>query len=65
MRHVSLTHRVALDWLFDRINPDPGGRRECHLSVSLSVSVCCVCLCLSVSVVPVVFGANAMKVNVW
>ena len=23
MRHVSRTHRVALDWLFDRINPDP------------------------------------------
>ena len=23
MRHVSVTHRVALDWLFDRINLDP------------------------------------------
>ena len=23
MRHVSLTHRVALDWLFDGINLDP------------------------------------------
>ena len=23
MRHVSSTHRVALDWLFDRINRDP------------------------------------------
>ena len=23
MRHVSMTHRVALDWLFDRINSDP------------------------------------------
>ena len=23
MRHVSRTHRVALDWLFDRINQDP------------------------------------------
>ena len=23
MRHVSGTHRVALDWLFDRINLDP------------------------------------------
>ena len=22
-RHVSRTHRVALDWLFDRINLDP------------------------------------------
>ena len=23
MRHASRTHRVALDWLFDRINSDP------------------------------------------
>ena len=23
MRHVSRTHRVALDWFFDRINFDP------------------------------------------
>ena len=23
MRYVSRTHRVALDWLFDRINLDP------------------------------------------
>ena len=23
MRHVSRTHRVALDWLFDRIDLDP------------------------------------------
>ena len=23
MRHVSRTHRVALDWLFDRINSEP------------------------------------------
>ena len=23
MRHVSRTHRVALDWLFERINLDP------------------------------------------
>ena len=23
MRHVSRTHRVALDWLFDRISLDP------------------------------------------
>ena len=23
MRHVSRTHRIALDWLFDRINLDP------------------------------------------
>ena len=24
MRHVSRTHRVPLDWLFDKINLDPG-----------------------------------------
>ena len=24
MRHVSRSHRVALNWLFDRINLDPG-----------------------------------------
>ena len=23
MRHVSRTHRVALDWLFDKVNLDP------------------------------------------
>ena len=26
MRHVSRTHRVALDWLFDRINLDPNSK---------------------------------------
>ena len=28
MRHVSRTHRVALDWLFDRINLDPKNQIE-------------------------------------
>ena len=28
MRHVSRTHRVALDWLFDRINLDPKIQRK-------------------------------------
>ena len=28
MRHVSTTHRVALDWLFDRINRDPKNPNE-------------------------------------
>ena len=28
MRHVSRTHRVALDWLFDRINLDSKMARE-------------------------------------
>ena len=29
MRHVSRTHRVALDWLFDRINLDPKIHIKC------------------------------------
>ena len=29
MRHVSRTHRVALDWLFDRINLDPEIQIKC------------------------------------
>ena len=28
MRHVSRTHRVALDWLFDRINLDPKSKSK-------------------------------------
>ena len=32
MRHVCRTHRVALDWLFDRINLDPNNPNQicCH-----------------------------------
>ena len=30
MRHVSRTHRVALDWLFDRINLDPKIQNQIH-----------------------------------
>ena len=30
MRHVSRTHRVALDWLFDRINLDPKNQTQIH-----------------------------------
>ena len=30
MRHVSRTHRVALDWLFDRINLDPKNPNPLH-----------------------------------
>ena len=30
MRHVSQTHRVALDWLFDRINLDPKIQIKIH-----------------------------------
>ena len=29
MRHVSRIHRVALDWLFDRINLDPKVHIRC------------------------------------
>ena len=28
MRHVSRTHRVALDWLFDRINFEPNNPNQ-------------------------------------
>ena len=30
MRHVSRTHRVAFDWLFDRINLDPKITNQIH-----------------------------------
>ena len=30
MRHVSRTHRIALDWLFDRINLDPKNPNQVH-----------------------------------
>ena len=30
MRHVSRTHRVALDWLFDRINLGPQDPNQIH-----------------------------------
>ena len=30
MRHVSRTHKVALDWLFDRINLDPKNPNQIH-----------------------------------
>ena len=30
MRHVTRTHRVALDWLFDRINLDPKDSNQVH-----------------------------------
>ena len=30
MRYVSRTHRVALDWLFDRINLDPKIQNQIH-----------------------------------
>ena len=30
MRHVSRTHRVALDWLSDRVNLDPKNPNQVH-----------------------------------
>ena len=30
MRHVSRTHRVALDWLFDRVDVDPKNPNQIH-----------------------------------
>ena len=34
MRHVSRTHRVALDWLFDRINLDPKKSKSVTLTLN-------------------------------
>ena len=37
MRHVSRTHRVERDWLFDKINLDPGIQINCvHTSKQLA-----------------------------
>ena len=56
-RHVSRTHRVALDWLFDRINLDPKiqikyvenqkpFRRHTHVMNGI---IFCVCLTFAIS----------------
>ena len=63
MRHVSRTHRVALDWLFDRINLDPkiqikyigtknqlaGMLTKGNLHVTNGI-IFCVCLTLAISI---------------
>ena len=36
MRHVSRTHRVALDWLFDRINLDPKNSKIRHIDTNIN-----------------------------
>ena len=67
MRHVSRTHRVALDWLFDRINLDSKiqikyidtqkpTRRHANQRVISHVTngvICCVCLTLAISVLQI------------
>ena len=62
MRHVSRTHRVALDRLFDRINldskiqitstPNTNSLTFCPKEVSRVMSgiICCACLILATSV---------------
>ena len=63
MRHVSRTHRVALDWMFDRINLDPKIQikyidTKNHLadiltneiSHVMSGIICCVCSIKAISV---------------
>ena len=64
IRHVSRTHRVALDWLFDRINLDPKiqikyidtkkpTRRHLdqrEISHVMNGIIFCVCLTLAISV---------------
>ena len=63
MRHVSRTHRVALDWLFDRINLDSKIQIKYidtknqladiltkEISRVMSGLICCACLVLAISV---------------
>ena len=61
LRHVSRTHRVALDWLFDRINLDPKIQIKIHytpktnsqtywpreISQVMNGNIFCVCLNIS------------------
>ena len=67
MRHVSRTHRVALDWLFDRINLDPKSKSNTltpktnsqtywprEISHVISGIICCVRLTFAISVLPIV-----------
>ena len=58
MRHVSRTHRVALDWLFDRINLDPRFKSNTLTprtnSHEMNGSIFCVCLTLAISVLQIV-----------
>ena len=63
MRHVSRTHRVALDWLFDRINLDPTSKSNTstpktklltfypkEISHVMSGIICCACSISAISV---------------
>ena len=63
MRHVSRTHRVALDWLFDRINLDSkiqikyidtknqfADILKKEISHVTNGIICCVCFILAISV---------------
>ena len=66
MRHVSRTHRVALDWLFDRINLTTKSKsstftptnqladiQTTEISRVMSGIICCACLPLAISVLQV------------
>ena len=62
MRHVSRTHRVALDWLFDRMNLDPkiqikyiDTKKQLadilkEISHVMSGIICCACSTSAISV---------------
>ena len=54
MRHVSRTHRVALHWLFDRINLDPKTHSQTcqprEISHVTNGIIFCVCSTLAISV---------------
>ena len=58
MRHVSRTHRVALDWLFDRINLEPKiqikyidtkNQLAREISHVMSGTIFCVCSTVAIS----------------
>ena len=51
LRHVSQTHRVALDWLFDRINLDSKIQiKDIDTKNQLGGIICCACSILAISV---------------
>ena len=76
MRHVSRTHRVALDWLFDRINLDPKIQIKFFdtknqladiltkgISHVMSGIICCACLTSAISVLQFASYRSQNEIN--
>ena len=59
MRHVSGTHRVALDWLFDRINLDPKIHIQYVLAPKKNNSLTCWLKAVSRVMIGVIFFARS------